>query len=85
MTNDISTLYNHVKTLVQQWTYTKSEIDTSLNGKANTSHTHDSDNLIDDTAYSNLGTSANSTQSQINSAINTKIGNAISFLVGTGE
>jgi len=85
MTNDISTLYNHVKTLVKQWTYTKNEIDTSLNGKANSSHTHDSDELIDDTAYANLGTSANSTQSQINSAINTRIGNVIQFLVGTQE
>ena len=85
MTNNISRLYNHVKTLVKQWTYTKDEISTLLNGKSNTGHTHDSDDLIDDTAYTNLGTSANSTQSQINSAINTKIGSVISFLVGTGE
>lgn len=85
MTNNIQQLYNHVKTLISQYTYMKNEIDTSLNGKANRTHTHDSDNVIDDTAYANLGTSANSTQSQINSAINTRIGNVIQFLVGTQE
>ena len=85
MTNNISELYNHVKTLVKQWTYTKDEISTLLNGKSNTGHTHDSDELIDDTAYANLGTSANSTQSQINSAINTALGDIHTLIYGTGE
>ena len=31
----IANLYSDVKTLCQQWFYTKSEIDTSLSGKVN--------------------------------------------------
>lgn len=83
--NNISDLYGHLETLIRQYTYLKSEIDTSLSGKANASHTHDTDDITDDSAYTNLGTTANSTQSQINSAINTRIGNVIQFLVGTQE
>lgn len=85
MTSKISDLYTNVKTLIRQWTYTKGELDTSLNGKANTSHTHDSDDISDDTAHSNIGTTANSTQSQINTAIDTRLGNIIQILLGTGE
>lgn len=39
-----------------------------------------SDVLIDDTAHSNLGTSANASQSTINSAIDTLIGQAITYI-----
>ena len=82
---EISELYVHTRTLINQYTYTKDEISTLLRGKANSSHTHDSDDVIDDTAYANLGTSANSTQSQINSAINTALGEIHTLIYGTGE
>ena len=36
----LSDLYTHLKTLCEQWFYTKSEMDTNLNGKANSTHTH---------------------------------------------
>lgn len=36
----LSDLYTHLKTLCEQWFYTKSEMDTSLSGKANSTHTH---------------------------------------------
>lgn len=36
----LSDLYTHLKTLCEQWFYTKSEMDTSLNGKANSTHAH---------------------------------------------
>lgn len=83
--NDISQLYNHVKTLIKQYTYDKNEINTALNGKAYTSHVHDTDDVFDDSAYTNLNVSANSSQSQINTAIDAKIGNVIDILVGTSQ
>ena len=83
--NDISNLYGHLETLIRQYTYIKSEIDTSLSGKANTRHTHDTDDITDDSAYTNIGISANSTQSQINNAINTTLGNIHTIIYGTGE
>lgn len=36
----LSDLYTHLKTLCEQWFYTKSQIDTSLSGKANSTHSH---------------------------------------------
>lgn len=36
----LSDLYTHLKTLCEQWFYTKSEMDTSLSGKANSTHSH---------------------------------------------
>lgn len=36
----LSDLYTHLKTLCEQWFYTKTQIDTSLNGKANSTHAH---------------------------------------------
>ena len=36
----LSDLYIHLKTLCEQWFYTKSEMDTSLSGKANSTHSH---------------------------------------------
>lgn len=36
----LSDLYNHLKTLTSQWHYLKSEVDTKLNEKANSSHSH---------------------------------------------
>lgn len=82
---NISDLYQHIKTLTRQWTYIKSEIDSALNGKADSIHNHDSDEVIDGTAYTNIGTSINSSQSTINQAINDRLGNVIDILVGTGE
>jgi len=38
----------------------------------------------DSSAYSNLETSANATQATINAAINTKLGNVVDILMGTG-
>lgn len=86
MTNtNISDLYEHTKTLIRQWTYLKSEIDSSLTSKADVNHNHASDDIIDSAAHTNLGTSANASQSTINSAINDRIGNVTQILVGTGE
>lgn len=36
----LSDLYTHLKTLCEQWFYTKSQMDTSLSGKASSTHTH---------------------------------------------
>ena len=36
----LSDLYTHLKTLCEQWFYTKSEVDTALGSKANSTHTH---------------------------------------------
>ena len=36
----LSDLYTHLKTLCEQWFYTKTQIDTSLSGKASSTHTH---------------------------------------------
>ncbi|WP_407454412.1 hypothetical protein [Methanobrevibacter sp.] len=55
-------------------TTTVSALATTVDGKADSSHTHTAGQVKDSTAYSNLGTSANATQATINSAINTKIG-----------
>lgn len=86
MTNtNISELYTHLKTLIKQYTYDKNEIDTALNGKAYLSHIHDTDDVYDDSAYANLNVQAFSSQSQINNAIDVRIGNVISILVGTGQ
>lgn len=50
----LSDLYTHLKTLCEQWFYTKSEMDTSLNGKASSTHTHN--NITND---GKIGTTAN--------------------------
>lgn len=42
------------------------------------------DHIKDSSAYSNLETSANATQATINAAINTKLGNVVDILMGTG-
>lgn len=36
----LSDLYTHLKTLCEQWFYTKSEMDTAFGRKANSTHTH---------------------------------------------
>lgn len=51
----------------------------SLDGKANSSHTHNVSQITDPTAYANIGTSANSTQGVINSAINDKLASIASI------
>lgn len=45
---------------------------------APTSHEHNTSEIKDSNAYSNLGTSANATQSAINYAINSRLGNLLS-------
>ena len=50
-------------------------INTALNNKANSTHSHTSANVTEATALSHIGTSANATQHDINSAIDTLIGN----------
>ena len=50
-------------------------INTSLSGKASSSHTHSSTDVTEASALSNIGTSANATQHDINSAIDTAISN----------
>lgn len=48
-------------------------IKSALDNKSNTSHTHSSSDVTDNSAYTNIGTSANSTQKQINNGINSKL------------
>lgn len=127
MTSIDEQLYNHLKTLNKQWFYDKSEMESGVIAKSNTSgilkndgtvdtntyltehqdisgkidseslsdvalsgdytdlenipstftpssHTHSSDELSDNTAYTNLETDANDTQDVINTAIDSKIG-----------
>ena len=50
-------------------------INTSLSGKASSSHTHSSTDVTEASALSNIGTSANATQHDINSAIDSAISN----------
>lgn len=50
-------------------------INTSLSGKASSSHTHSSADVTEASALSHIGTSANATQHDINSAIDTAISN----------
>ena len=83
--NTLSNLYNDFRTLVNQYSYNKNEIISLLNGKANNNHTHSSDDVTDSSSYSNLEISSNSSQSDINAAIDSKIGNVITILLGTGE
>lgn len=47
--------------------------------KSDTGHTHNASEVLDSTAHSNLGTSANATQAAINSAVDTKIGALLSI------
>ena len=50
-------------------------INTALNNKANSTHSHTTANVTEATALSHIGTSANATQHDVNSAIDTLIGN----------
>lgn len=50
-------------------------INTALSGKANSTHSHTTANVTEATALSHIGTSANATQHDVNSAIDTLIGN----------
>lgn len=50
-------------------------INTALNNKANSTHSHTSANVTEASALSNIGTSANATQHDVNTAIDTIIGN----------
>ena len=45
-----------------------------VDGKANTTHSHNTGEVTDTSAYGNIGSSANSTQKTINNNINTKLG-----------
>lgn len=46
-----------------------------VDGKASSSHTHNTGEVSDTSAYTNIGSSANATQKTINDKINTAIGN----------
>ena len=48
--------------------------------RAASSHTHSAGDVTDSNAHSNIGTSANATQAQINTAIDTMIGQAIQYI-----
>lgn len=50
-------------------------INTALNNKANSTHSHTTANVTESSALSHIGTSANATQHDVNSAIDTLIGN----------
>ncbi|WP_458405969.1 hypothetical protein [Methanobrevibacter sp.] len=47
--------------------------------------THPTSMIIDSNAYANLGTRADASQEAINTAINSKIGNVIAIIAGTGN
>jgi len=53
-------------------------INTSLSGKASSTHTHSSVDVTEASALSNIGTSANATQHDVNTAIDTAISNLTS-------
>lgn len=50
-------------------------INTALSGKANSTHSHNATDVTEATALSHIGTSANASQHDVNSAIDTLIGN----------
>lgn len=50
-------------------------INTALSGKANSTHSHTTTDVTEATALSHIGTSANASQHDVNSAIDTLIGN----------
>ena len=50
-------------------------INTALSGKANSTHSHNTTDVTEATALSHIGTSANASQHDVNSAIDTLIGN----------
>lgn len=54
--------------------------DNGFYARADHVHTAQTSHVTDTNAYSNLQTNANATQAQINSAINTKIGEAIAYI-----
>ena len=56
--------------------------DNGYYARADHVHTATTTNITDTNAYNNLGTSANANQAAINSAINSKIGNVITFFNG---
>lgn len=77
----LSDLYTHLKTLCEQWFYTKSEMDTSLSGKANSTHSHGnltSDGKVGSTAsyfvYTTTGGAITSKQKIGNININGQVG-----------
>ena len=84
----ISTLLGNIKTLIAKYHYTKSEVDTALEAKldstdafsgsyndlTNKPSSYAAGDVVDATAHSNLETAANATQATINAAIDTKIG-----------
>ncbi len=50
-----------------------------VDGKADSTHSHGTADITESSALSNIGTSANATQSAINSAINTKFGELLNI------
>ena len=50
-------------------------VNTALSGKANSNHNHTTANVTEASALSNIGTSANATQHDVNTAIDNIIGN----------
>lgn len=61
--------------------YTKTQIDNLLLNKSSASHSHTTSDVSDSSAYTNIGSSANSTQATINTAIDTKL----STIVGSTD
>lgn len=55
------------------------------NNKLSETSSINASKIKDSNAHSNIGTSANATQSQINSAIDSLIGSAITYIVGSGS
>lgn len=50
----LANLYTHLKTLCMQWFYTKTEIDSSLDGKSDVGHTHEDMEI--NSSYTNIET-----------------------------
>lgn len=59
--------------------------DNGYYARADHVHTVQTSHITDTSAYSNIGTSQNAKQSEINSAINSKFGDISTLINGTGE
>lgn len=82
----IATLLSNIKNLVKKYHYTKTEVDSALEDKLDTADafsgsyndltnkpsSYSAGDVVDATAHANIGTTANATQAQINSAVDGK-------------
>ena len=75
--DEITTKENALQTQINNKA-SQSDLNTlssTVSGKADSVHTHSSTDVVESSALSNIGTSANATQSAINSKLDTIVGN----------